>query len=89
MDKKSAGKRKLNTVVNVGRAEGKVEFYKAILGMAITEDDKETYKEKLKSAQKQLAAMTGDLEKWVGGSSIKQKEQQVQETINYLENLKK
>ena len=64
MDKKSAGKRKLNTVVNVGRAEGKVEFYKAVLGMAITEDDKETYKEKLKSAQKQLAAMTGDLEKW-------------------------
>ena len=64
MDKKSAGKRKLNTVVNVGRAEGKVEFYKAIMAMAITKDDKETYKEKLKSAQKQLAAMTGDLEKW-------------------------
>jgi hypothetical protein len=43
----------------------------------------------LKDKNQSYITEAGDLEKWIGGSSIKQKEQQVQETINYLENLKK
>lgn len=47
-----------------------------------TEDD-------MKDKNQSYITEAGDLEKWVGGYDIKQREQQIQETIQYLENLKK
>jgi hypothetical protein len=43
----------------------------------------------LKDKNQSYITEAGDLEKWVGGSSTEQKEQQIQETLKYLENLKK
>jgi len=43
----------------------------------------------LKDQNKSYITEAGDLEKWIGGLNKEKKEQYLQETINYLKNLKR